>query len=99
MKTISFTVLMATITVILFSSCAAQSRVYVAERHPAPVVMRPAPPFAGAIWVGPEYRWHRGQYVYVAPRYVTPRHGHTWAQGYWKHHHGKQVWVKGHWRR
>ncbi|MBX3255525.1 MAG: YXWGXW repeat-containing protein [Chitinophagaceae bacterium] len=99
MKTISFNVLMTAIVAVLFSSCAAQSHVYVPERRPVAVVAPPPPPFAGAIWVGPEYRWHRGKYVYVAPHYVRARHGYAWAPGYWKQHHGRKVWIKGQWRR
>ncbi|MBX3240279.1 MAG: YXWGXW repeat-containing protein [Chitinophagaceae bacterium] len=95
MRTVFTTLGAITLVLFLFSSCRAQSRVYVAAR-PA-TVMAPPPPFRGAVWIGPEYQLHRGAYVYVPPRYVTPRRGHVWVSGHWDHHRGKQVWVKGKW--
>lgn len=98
MKTV-YNILFAVIITSLFTACASQSRLYVSERPVAPVMVRPAPPYAGAVWIPEEYMWSGGSYVYVAPHYVHPRGGRNWAPGYWNTHRGRQVWVKGHWRR
>lgn len=66
--------------------------VSIAVRAPGP------PPFRGAIWVGPEWRWHRGHYV-AAPGYWTrSRHAYR-SPGYWKHTRRGYVWVPGRWHR
>jgi len=31
------------------------------------------------------------------PRYYAPPVQRVWAPGYWTWHHGRQVWVDGHW--
>ena len=34
------------------------------------------------------------------PRYEVvppPRHGYTWAPGYWRWEHDRHVWSEGHW--
>lgn len=56
-------------------------------------------PFRGAIWVGPEWQWQRGQYIYVPGRWVKPgRRGASWAPGRWKNTRGGFVWIPGRWR-
>jgi len=100
MRTNFFYALSAIVIAVAFSSCASQSRVYVSERIPPPVAMRPAPPFRGAVWIPEEYMWRGGRYVYVTPHYVrAPHRGHTWVAGYWNTHRGRPVWVQGYWRR
>jgi len=86
------------IAVILFTSCATESRVVVTERPVAPVVVRPAPPYPGAVWVTEEYRWRSGRYVYVAPHYVHPRRSAVWVPGHWQSSRGGYVWRGGRWR-
>ncbi len=56
-------------------------------------------PFRGAIWIGPEWQWQRGQYIYVPGRWVKPgRRGASWAPGRWKNTRGGFVWIPGRWR-
>ncbi|HMG94204.1 MAG TPA: YXWGXW repeat-containing protein [Chryseolinea sp.] len=83
----------------LITSCASPSRVVVRET-PAPpvVVVRPAPPYQNAVWIGDSWRWRHGRYVYVKPHYIKPRRGMVWVDGHWKNTPRRFVWVKGHWR-
>jgi len=65
-----------------------------------PVVAPGPPPFAGAIWIRPEWTWRSGRYV-CAPGYWAPppRSGRSyWAPGHWKHRPGGYYWRRGHWR-
>ena len=56
-------------------------------------------PFAGAVWVGPEWRWQGGRYVYVPGSWVKPRRpGAVWAPGRWKYNRRGYVWMPGRWR-
>lgn len=74
-------------------------RVSVQLNFPVAVAVRPTgpPPFRGAIWIGPEWRWHRGHYVATPGYWARPRHA-AWAPGYWKHKRRGYVWVPGRWR-
>jgi hypothetical protein len=84
------------ITALMLASCS--SSYYVAERPAAYVYTRPAPPFAGAIWIGPEYYWSGGRYV-VRPGYWTrPRSNYSYHPGYWNHNSHGHTWVRGGWR-
>ena len=56
-------------------------------------------PFAGAIWIGPEWQWRGGQYVAVPGYWARPRgHRSYWVQGHWKYTRRGYRWVPGHWR-
>jgi hypothetical protein len=56
-------------------------------------------PFYGAIWIGPEWRWHRGHYTCVPGYWARPqRHRAAWSGGYWKESRRGYVWVPGRWR-
>lgn len=99
MKTIYSSFFCVAFAAITFSACA--RRVYVSERPipPPPMVVRPAAPYGGAVWIPEEYAWSGGRYQYIAPHYVTPRRGHVWVAGHWDKRHGRAVWSKGYWRR
>lgn len=73
--------------------------------HPAaPVVVKPAPPGPGHVWVSGHYQWRPGpsKYVWVKGHWATPRAGYAWVPGHyeWKRSGGfrVRVWVKGHWK-
>lgn len=68
----------------LLAACASESRIAIKEKPATVVVVKPAPPYAGAVWVGEEWRWKRGRYVYVAPHYVRPHKTHVWVPGHWR---------------
>jgi len=97
MKTIFSTIFCIVFAAITLSSCA--RRIYVSERSAPPVVVRPAPPYPGAVWIPEEYMWRGSRYEYIAPHYVRPHRGHTWVSGHWNRHRNGSVWVKGYWRR
>ena len=57
-------------------------------------------PYAGAVWVGPEWRWRNGQYQSVPGYWARPRqHRSVWVPGYWQHSRWGYRWVPGYWRR
>ena len=80
MKAMYKTLVPAVLIGFLFSSCAAQSRVIVAERPAVVHVMIPPPPFPGAVWIPGHHVKQGGRYVYVSPRYVHPRHAKHWKK-------------------
>lgn len=98
MKRVIRNVVMASLSVMLISSCG-PSRVAVRTRPVAPVVVRPVAPYPNAYWMDGEWMWRGGNYVYVQPHFVTPRRGYKWSPGYWKPSRRGDVWIKGRWRR
>lgn len=96
MKKIKLMMLACTLTLLL-ASCGGSY--YVAER-PAPYVYtRPAPPYAGAIWIEPEYYWSGGRYVARPGYWSRPRPNYNYRPGYWNHGSRGHTWVRGGWRR
>ncbi len=96
MKPIKF-IFFACILTLVLSSCG--SSYYVSER-PAPYVYsRPAPPpYAGAIWIQPEYIWRGGGYVAQPGYWSRPRPGYSYHPGQWNHNRRGHTWVRGGWR-
>ncbi len=76
------------ILVVFYSFSSDAQQVHVRLDFPIGVSVNPPghPPFRGAIWIGPEWRWQRGAYV-VVPGY--------WSKPKGRHHH----WKNGHWKR
>ena len=68
--------------------------------HVGITIGAPGPaPFAGGIWIGPEWRWRGGRYVEVPGYWARPRHrGAGWVSGHWKYSRRGYRWVPGHWR-
>ncbi len=63
------------------------------------VEVKPAPPFARAVWIPGHWVWRGHTYVWVKGHWVKPRKGFTWVPGHWnKKRHG-WVWIPGHWKR
>ncbi|MFT3678218.1 MAG: hypothetical protein QM781_20160 [Chitinophagaceae bacterium] len=93
-------ILLIFVLAIVVSQSLPAQRVRVQLDFPIGIAVRAPglPPFRGAIWVGPEWRWQRGHYV-AAPGYWTrSRHAYR-SSGYWKHTRRGYVWVPGRWRR
>ncbi len=65
---------------------------------PARTEVRPARPFANALWNAGYWRWNGRSYVWASGRWVKPKKGKTWVAGHWKKTRRGHVWVKGHWR-
>jgi hypothetical protein len=58
-----------------------------------------AAPFAGGIWIGPEWRWQGGRYVHVPGYWARPqRRGLVWVPGHWQYTRRGYVWRGGRWR-
>lgn len=64
------------------------------------VVTAPGPlPYAGAVWIGPEWRWQRGNYVHVPGYWARPRRaGLVWVPGHWQYTRRGYIWKGGRWR-
>ncbi|MBS1600022.1 MAG: YXWGXW repeat-containing protein [Bacteroidetes bacterium] len=80
-------------------SLSAQVRVYVNVQPTTPVIVRPAAPAPGHIWVEHEWVVRNGTYVHVPGYWAVPPPGRVrWIPGHWKknHRHGF-YWVPGHW--
>jgi hypothetical protein len=66
--------------------------------EPVVVETRPASPFVGAIWIGPEWRWNNNAYERVPGYWSKPHHGH-WEAGGWEDHHKEGAyWRGGRWK-
>jgi hypothetical protein len=56
-------------------------------------------PFAGAVWVGPEWQWRGERYECVPGYWARPHHfGAVWVPGHWKNTRWGFKWVPGHWK-
>ncbi len=99
MKKYAVKIMMMLAIAISFSACT-QAQFVVKIRPAAPALrVRAACPVPGHVWVGGNYAWRGGQYVYTDGYWAAPMQGHHWAEGHWKHRRGGWVWVPGHWKR
>jgi len=66
---------------------------------PAPIEeIRPAIPFAGAIWLPGFWNWQGARHVWVAGRWSASPAGHAWEAHRWEHRpDGQWVHHPGHW--
>jgi hypothetical protein len=56
-------------------------------------------PYRNSVWIGPEWRWQRGQYVSVPGYWARPgRYGAVWIPGHWKYTRRGYRWIPGQWR-
>lgn len=73
--------------------------VYVEQAPPEPIVeVRPATPFAGAIWIPGYWNWHGRHHQWVGGHWSAPREGHVWENGRWEREEHRYRWVPGRWR-
>jgi hypothetical protein len=74
--------------------------VVVQEAPPPDVVeVRPAQPFAGAVWIPGYWHWNGARHVWVGGHYSAGRPGWAWEPHRWvRGPHGYR-WAPGHWRR
>lgn len=97
MKTISKLWIMLAMAGSLFMTSCAGSY-YVTDQPAEPVYVRPASPYAGAIWIDGDWVWRGGRYVYTQGHWARPRPGHVWVRGGWYHGPRGYAWHRGHWR-
>ncbi|WP_183572205.1 hypothetical protein HDF18_03935 [Mucilaginibacter sp. X5P1] len=97
MKTLSKLGILAALAGSLFmSSCAGE---YYVSNQPAEVYYaRPAPPYAGAVWINGDWVWSGGRYVRHQGYWARPRSGRVYVAGNWYHGPRGFSWHKGHWR-
>jgi hypothetical protein len=75
------------------------TEVEVVTEPPAPIVeVRPAMPFANAVWIPGYWHWNGGHHVWVGGRWSAPRAGWTWEPNHWERHGNGWVMRHGHWR-
>jgi hypothetical protein len=93
--------LLIVMIIALITADSTAQHVRVQMNFPIGVAVNPPgpPPFAGAIWIGPEWRWNRGNYVCVPGYWSKPRHHRKyWKAGHWKYTKRGYVWVPGRWK-
>lgn len=73
---------------------------YVVYEPPPPrrVVVRPAAPYQGAIWVDGHWQWNGAQYVWVDGYWEQPRVGYVYVQPRWVRRGRGWVYVQGAWQ-
>ncbi len=97
MKTLSKLGLVAALAGSLFlSSCAGSY--YVSDQPVEPVYEQGVAPYPGAVWIGGEWGWVGGRYVYTRGYWSRPRPGHVYMRGSWYHSGRGYAWRRGHWR-
>ena len=94
------TIIVCFAALIGFTSMNCASRVvYVRKAPPAArVEVRPARPYAGAVWVAGYWRWNGRNYVWTSGHWVKARRGKTFTKGHWKKTPRGWRYVPGHWR-
>jgi hypothetical protein len=97
MKTISKLGIMLTLAGSLFMTSCAGSY-YVSDQPVEPVYDRPVAPYEGAVWIGGEWGWSGGRYVYTRGYWAHPRAGRAYVTGGWYHTARGYRWHRGHWR-
>lgn len=69
------------------------------EAPPAPrVVVRPAAPYQGAVWVAGHWTWGGSSWVWVDGYWEQPRVGYVYVQPRWVRQGRGWVYVGGGWR-
>jgi len=78
----------------LLASCDAE---WVATIPVFPEVIIGDAPYAGAVWVGPEYYWSGGRYERREGHWEHGGGGRTWHGGSWAPHRNGYRWNRGGW--
>ena len=80
-----------------FTSLQAQ---VVRVRPAAPVIVRPACPARGHVWINDSWKWdnRKQTYVYVTGYWAKPlRKSSLWVDGHWRKSRAGWRYVPGHW--
>ncbi|MDB5158946.1 MAG: hypothetical protein JWR50_3653 [Mucilaginibacter sp.] len=96
MKTIAKIGILLALTGSLLTSCTGQY--YVTTRPAEPYYVRPASPYANAVWVDGEWIWSGGRYAYVGGHWERPHGGRAWVRGRWVSGPRGYAWRRGYWR-
>jgi hypothetical protein len=84
---------------VVYEPAPVQETVVAAEPPPAFEEVRPALPFAGAVWIPGYWHWNGGNHVWVAGRYSAPRQGYRWEPHHWERTPRGWRMNGGRWRR
>jgi len=96
MKTIAKIGILLALTGSLLTSCTGQY--YVTTRPAEPYYVRPASPYANAVWIDGEWIWSGGRYAYVGGHWERPHGGRAWVRGRWVSGPRGYAWRRGYWR-
>lgn len=79
----------------------AQVVVKIRPEPPKAVVVRPAMPGPGMMWIEPDWYWSKNKkaYVWREGRWVHPRKRAVWVPGHWQAVPGGHNWSPGYWGR
>jgi hypothetical protein len=85
----------------VYEPAAPAGEVIVQTPPPANIVeVRPAVPFAGAVWIPGYWNWNGATHIWVAGRWSAPRPGFAWEPHHWaRMPNGGWRMEHGHWRR
>ncbi len=91
----------AVIINILINTQIARSQVFVKVRPMAPVhvAVRGVAPSPFHVWVEPEWRWRRHEYVYIEGHWARPHRHQIWIPGHWIDTPEGSKWIHGYWGR
>jgi hypothetical protein len=91
-------VLVVTLTLSIMVSLQNCKSHYVAQVPIETVQIRPAMPYANAVWIDKEWAWKEGRYSEVPGYYREPRLYRTHYVGQWENTPRGHRYVKGRWR-
>jgi hypothetical protein len=63
-----------------------------------PYYVRPASPYANAVWIDGEWVWRGGRYAYIGGHWDRPLNGRVWVRGNWQSSTRGYTWHRGYWR-
>ena len=78
--------------IFIVQSCAVH---YVADVPVGIIEVRPAIPYAGAVWIDGGWVWRGGHHTQVGGHWDRPRGGREMQPGEWKHGPRGNYWVRG----
>ena len=81
---------------LLISACGG-SGYYVSAQLDEPAYERPVSPYADGVWIGGDWNWSGGRYVYQQGHWEHGRAGHTYVAGNWEQGSRGYRWHRGHW--
>src|SRR5690348_10215894 len=80
------------------TSCRTRAVVTTRPEPPAAVIVRPASPGPGYVWIDGEWVWSGGRYNYNHGYWAPVRPGHVWIAGHWVRSGRGWYWERGYWR-
>ncbi len=86
-------------TPVIYQPAPAVQAVVVETAPPQPIVeVRPAVPFAGAMWIPGYWYWHGTRHFWAGGRWSAPQPGRVWEPHRWERDGFRWRFVVGRWR-